>query len=100
MRAELVRAEESILELATELGLDVHVAWARRLPDSYAVVLDWGDEGRWVIVCERRWTLEPKWRAATIAHELAHLATQDMEHGPTWRRAYRRIRRLAEEHEW
>lgn len=100
MRPALTRAEESILELAEEAGIRLHVAWARELPDAYAVALDWGAETAWVVVCERRWVLHPEQRAGTVAHELAHLLTRDMDHGPAWRRAYRRIRRLAEEHEW
>lgn len=95
--------EEQILELAADAGVKgICVAWARQLPDAYAIAVPFPSaKDRWIIICEARWFLEPDLRASTVAHELAHFtAPSDPGHGRAWRRDYRRLLRRAEEIDW
>lgn len=98
------RFERLIVELAADvspqLARAIRVVWARDLPDAYALALRFAKRDQWIVIDERLWQHFPEERADTAAHEVAHLLSEDCGHGPEWRKAFRRLRRVALEMDW
>jgi hypothetical protein len=96
MRArDRARVERAVSEVLEGCGREVHVIWARTLPDAYGAALIWPPSEAWVILAEAQ-DEEELWD--TVAHEAAHVWAWVLHpgcqpHGREWRRWYRAMLR-------